>query len=473
MFRNRAGAPIPPFRIDSGDSSSGQRYCDGLTRRNFVQIGVAGMASVGLPTLLRAKESSSQAGMPQKDTAVVLLWLDGGPSHLDLYDMKPAAPAEYRGIWSPIKTNVQGIEISELLPHQAKVADKFAILRSLHHDTGDHFTAAHFMLTSRGGANGGDTTGKSPSIGSIAARVLGSRKAGLPPYVSVPYASSIGIRPGYFAANYLGTTFDPFQTDGDPNGDKFEVQNLNLSGGMTIDRLNERRALCEYFDNLHRTVDATGMADSMDRFERQAFELVAGTAARKAFDIASEDTKTREKYGRHQFGQSCLLARRLVEAGTTFVTVHSGGWDDHWNLKEGYDNKVPPVDQAVAALLTDLSDRGLLAKTLVLLCGEFSRTPRMNDGGNGGAPGSMGTPGRDHWGNATFCLLAGGGVQGGRVVGATNSRGEVPIERPVTVGDLHATIYHVLGVNPATHFLNHAGRPVPAIDSGAVIEELF
>ncbi|MEX2140915.1 MAG: DUF1501 domain-containing protein [Pirellulales bacterium] len=461
------------FRIEASRSNRSQRYCDGMTRRNFVQLGVAGMASAGLPTILQAKEASSQSGSPAKDTAVILLWLDGGPSHLDLYDMKPEAPSEYRGIWSPIKTNVPGIEISELLPHQAKVADKFAILRSLHHDNGDHFTGAHYMLTSRGGANGGDTTGKSPSIGSIAARVLGPRKPGLPPYVAVPYASSIGIRPGYFGANYLGSTYDPFETEGDPNAKDFRVQNLNLNGGMTIERLNERRALRKYFDELHRTVDASGMAQSMDRFQEQAFELVAGAAARKAFDIGGEDEKLRETYGRNNFGQSCLLARRLVEAGTTFVTVHSGGWDDHWNLKAGYEGKVPPVDQAVAALLTDLSDRGQLEKTLVMLCGEFSRTPRMNDGGNGGAAGSMGTPGRDHWGNATFCLLAGGGVKGGRVVGATNSRGEAPIERPVTVGDLHATIYHVLGIDPATHFLNHAGRPVAAIDSGEVIQELF
>jgi hypothetical protein len=461
------------FRIEASGSKRSQRYCDGLTRRDFVQLGVAGMASVGLPKILRAKEAASSARVATKDSAVILVWLDGGPSHMDLYDMKPEAPSEYRGIWSPIKTNVPGIEISELLPHQAKVADKFAILRSLHHDNGDHFTGAHYMLTSRDGANGGDTTGKSPSIGSIAARVLGSRKPGLPPYVAVPYASSIGLRPGYFGANYLGSTYDPFETEGDPNSKDFRVQNLNLSGGMTIERLNERRELRKYFDELHRTVDATGLVHSMDRFQEQAFELVAGTAARKAFDIASENEKLRETYGRNSFGQSCLLARRLVEAGTTFVTVHSGGWDDHWNLKAGYDSKVPPVDQGVAALLTDLSDRGLLDKTLVLLCGEFSRTPRMNDGGNGGAPGSMGTPGRDHWGNATFCLLAGGGIQGGRVVGATNSRGEAPIERPVTVRDLHATIYHVLGVDPSTHFLNHAGRPVPAIDSGDVIDELF
>ncbi len=458
------------FRIDATERT--QPYCDGMSRRSFVQLGIAGMASIGLPSLFRARAEAAASGIPAKDTSVILVWLDGGPSHMDLYDMKPDAPAEYRGIWSPIKTNVPGIEISELCKEQAKVADKLSILRSLHHDNGDHFTGAHLMLTSRGGANGADTTGRYPSIGSIAARVFGARKPGLPPYVAVPYASSVGIRPGYFGANYVGTAYNPFETEGDPNAAGFQVRNMNLSG-MTVERLNERRNLRKYFDNVRRTVDNSGMADSMDRFQGQAYDLVAGEAARKAFDIASEDERVREKYGRTNVGQSCLLARRLVEAGTTFVTVHNGGWDHHWNLKAGLESQFPPVDQAVAALVTDLSDRGLLEKTLVMLCGEFSRTPRMNDGGNGGAPGSMGTPGRDHWGNSTFCLLAGGGVKGGRVVGSTNRLGEVPQERPATVGDLHATIYHVLGIDPKTHFLNHAGRPVPAIDDGEVIQELF
>jgi uncharacterized protein (DUF1501 family) len=458
------------FRIDATERT--QPYCDGMSRRSFVQLGIAGLASVGLPTLFRARAEAAASGIAPKDTSVILVWLDGGPSHMDLYDMKPEAPTEYRGIWSPIKTNVPGIEISELCKEQAKVADKFAILRSLHHDNGDHFTGAHLMLTSRGGANGGDTTGKYPSIGSIAARVLGSRKPGLPPYVAVPYASSVGIRPGYFGANYVGTAYNPFETEGDPNSSSFQVRDLHL-GGMSVERLNDRQGLRKYLDNVRRTVDNSGMAASMDRFQGQAYDLVAGEAARNAFDISREDEKTRDKYGRTNVGQSCLLARRLVEAGSTFVTVHNGGWDHHWNLKAGLEGQFPPVDQAMAALLADLSERGLLEKTLVMLCGEFSRTPRMNDGGNGGPAGSMGTPGRDHWGNSTFCLMAGGGIKGGRVVGSTNRLGEAPQDRPATVGDLHATIYHILGIDPKTHFLNHAGRPVPAIDDGEVIQELF
>ncbi len=211
----------------------------------------------------------------------------------------------------------------------------------------------------------------------------------------------------------------------------------------------------------------------MDSFHRQAFELVTGSEGRKAFDISQEPEKLREQYGRHTFGQSTLLARRLVEAGSTFVTVHFGGWDHHWDLKKGMENYLPMVDSAVSTLLQDLSDRGLYDRVLVLLCGEFSRTPRMNDGGNGGAPMSMGTPGRDHWGQAMFCLMAGGGVQGGRIVGSTTSKGESPKDRALTPSDLHATIYHVLGVDPKTHFLDHSGRPVPAIDRGEVISELF
>jgi uncharacterized protein (DUF1501 family) len=211
----------------------------------------------------------------------------------------------------------------------------------------------------------------------------------------------------------------------------------------------------------------------MDRFQNEAFSLVSSGAARKAFDIESENASLRDRYGRNSFGQSTLLARRLVEAGSTFVTVHSGGWDHHWDLQKGMETRLPEVDMAVSSLLEDLSSRGMLEKVMVVLCGEFSRTPRMNNGGNGGPPLSKGTPGRDHWGNAMFALVAGGGIKGGRIVGSTDSKGERPHDRPVTPFDLHATIYHVLGVDPSTHFLDHSGRPVAAIDSGSVISELF
>jgi len=430
------------------------------------------MGTASLPAILRAKEMSARTGRGKKETSVILLWLDGGPSHLDLYDMKPDAPAEIRGMWKPIHTNVPGFDITELFPRQAKIADKFSIVRSLHHDAGDHFTGGHWMLTGRGGVNGANTAIRSPSIGSIATTVVGARRAGMPPYVSVPIASSIGLRPGYFGADFLGVQHNPFETGSDPNGKDFHVQNMRIPASLSIRRLEDRRALLRTFDTLRHEVDQTGMIEAMDRFEQQAFELVTGPRARKAFDIGAEDPKIRDLYGRHTWGQSTLLARRLVEAGSTFVTCHFGGWDHHWNLQSGMESYLPRVDQAVSGLFTDLAERGLYENVLVVLCGEFSRTPRLNNGGNGGPPLSKGTPGRDHWGNAMFCLLGGGGVRGGQIVGATNRRGEYPVERPLRPGDIHHTIYHVLGVNPNTRFINHAGRPVVAIDHGAVIDEL-
>lgn len=458
------------MRIYAGKTGT---YCDGLSRRNFVQVGLAGMASVGLPRILRAKEESAELGVARKDTSVILIWLDGGPSHLDLYDMKPQAPAEYRGIWKPIRTNVSGFEITEMFPRQAKIADKFSIVRSLYHNQGDHFTGGHYMLTGRGGASGADTAGKYPFVGAIASKICGARKPGVPAHVAVPVASSIGLRPGYFGANYVGLQHNPFETEGDPNSPKFQVRNMALPPNLTVSRLEDRQGLAKHFDKLRRDLDTSGTVEAMDRFDRQAFELVSGAAARKAFNIDEEDPRLRDKYGRHNWGQSTLLARRLIEAGSTVVSVHYGGWDHHWDLQKGMDRYLPMVDQAFSSLLEDLHVRGMSDNTLVMLCGEFSRTPRMNDGGNGGAPMSMGTPGRDHWGNAMFCLLGGGGVQGGRIVGSTNARGEVPKDRPITPSDIHHSLFHVLGVDPSLNFINHAGRPIPALEPGKVIHELL
>ncbi|HVR74261.1 MAG TPA: DUF1501 domain-containing protein [Planctomycetota bacterium] len=452
------------FQVDAGST---QNYCDGFSRRSFVKLGVAGMAAAGLPDILRAREASRQLGLERKDTSVILLWLDGGPSHMDLYDLKPEAPLEHRGIWKPIPTCVPGIELSELFPLQARVADKFSLVRSLHHGSGDHFTGAHYMLTGRDGANGADTTPRSPSIGSIAAKLCGSRRPGMPSYLAVPHAMSVGIRPGYFGANYLGVEHNPFETGSDPNSPGFQVDDLSLPSGMTIPRLQDRRRLLSAFDGARRSADGSRAFAALDRFQKEAYELVTSPAARKAFDIASEEPRLRDLYGRHTWGQAALLARRLVEAGSTFVTVHLGGWDHHWDLKQGMENLLPIVDRAVAALFQDLDSRGLLERVLVVLCGEFSRTPRMNDGSGNG------TPGRDHWGNAMFCLLGGGGVKGGRIVGSTTRLGDEPRDRPVTPADIHATIYRVLGVDPSVSFLNPAGRPVAAVDGGRVIEELF
>ncbi len=455
------------FRLDLG---RGGRYCDGMNRRSFLALGVAGMAQVGLAPLLRARESASA----RKNTSVILLWLDGGPSHLDLYDMKPDAPAEYRGIWKPIRTRVPGFDITEMFPKQAKVTDKFSIVRSLHHNTGDHFAGGHRMLTAKDmGVSGANNGGKFPSIGAIVNRELGPRRRGMPGYVGVPHASSIGLNPGYFGGNFLGAQHNPYQPGGDPNSSTYAVNNLNLAAGLTIPRLEDRRSLVHHFDGARRAVDGMADVQAMDRFEREAFDFVSGPAARRAFDIGKEDPKLRDRYGRHNWGQSTLLARRLVEAGSTFVTVHFGGWDHHWDLQKGMDNYLPLVDAAVSSLFVDLEERGLLETTLVVLCGEFSRTPKMNDGGNGGAPRSMGTPGRDHWGDSMFCLMGGGGVKGGQIVGSTDRLGTRPHTRPVTPCNIHSTIYHVLGIDPKLQLLEPSGRPVSILDDPTPIEELL
>ena len=457
------------FRVEAGGT---QPYCDGVNRRSFVQLGVAGMSSLGLAEVLRAREASNPTGSSPR--SAILIWLDGGPGHMDMYDMKPEAPVEYRGIWRPIQTNVPGIEITELFPQQAKVADKFSIVRSLYHNTGDHFAGGHRMLTTKNmGVSGANNAGRFPSIGALVAYQRRAQPTSVPPYVSVPIASSIGLRPGYFAGNLLGVQFDPFQTGGDPNNAKFKVQNLDLASGMTVERLDDRRHLLAELDKLPRHVESTGAFDAMDRFEQQAFSFVSGEKARHAFDIGQEDEKLREQYGRHNWGQSTLLARRLVEAGASFVTVHYGGWDHHWNLQSGMENYLPRVDSAVASLLTDLDQRGMLDTTLVILCGEFSRTPRMNDGGNGGPPLSKGTPGRDHWGNSMFCLLAGGGVRGGQIIGSTDSKGERPASRPVRPDNIHATIYRCLGIDPQFQILDHSGRPTNVLDDPTPIDELL
>ena len=456
------------FRLDLGSTG---RYCDGGSRRSFLKLGVAGMASVSAPQLLRAKAVPTTTG--SKSTSVILIWLDGGPGHMDMYDMKPDAPVEYRGIWKPIRTKVPGFDVTELYPKQAKHTDKFSIVRSLHHDTGDHFAGGHRMLTAKDmGVSGANTGQKFPGIGAIVNREIGPRQVGMPGYVGAPHAASIGLAPGYFGGHMLGTQHDPFLT-GDPSPAKYQVRNLNLANGLTLEKLEDRRTLLNHFDEAQSQLAKHPTAQAMDKFGHEAFDFITGPRAREAFSMDKEDVRLRDRYGRNGWGQSTLLARRLVEAGSTFVTVHFGGWDHHWDLQKGYENYLPKVDAAVATLFEDLDDRGLLDTTLVVLCGEFGRTPKMNDGGNGDAPLSKGTPGRDHWGNAMFCLLGGGGVRGGQLVGSTDRLGQRPHTRAVTPSNIHATIYQVLGIDPKLQLLEPGGRPVNVLDDPEPIAELF
>ena len=305
------------FFAKSAKQKSGE-YCDGISRRSFVQLGVAGMASLGLGDVLRAKAASRVSS--KSDVSTILIWLDGGPGHMDMYDMKPDAPVEYRGIWNPIQTKVPGFDITELYPKQAQHTDKFSIVRSLHHGTGDHFAGAHRMLTTKNmGVSGANNIGKFPGIGAIVAKQRENITREVPPYVSVPSASSVGRVPGYFGGKFLGVQYDPFQTKGDPNNANFKVQNMVLPANITVDRLEDRTQLQGELDKISRSVDSQGTFDALDQFDQQAFNFVTGEKARQAFDINKEDDGLREKYGRHSWGQSTLLARRLVEAGASFV----------------------------------------------------------------------------------------------------------------------------------------------------------
>ncbi len=442
-----------------------------MGRRSFLKVGASGLASLSLADIARAR---SAAPATSSDTSVILFWLDGGPSHMDLYDLKPEAPAEYRGIWKPIRTTAPGMDISELFPRQAKTAHRMSIIRTLNHGTGDHFAGGHRILTGKDmGVSGANNMPKFPSLGSIASMELGPRKTGMPAYVGLPNASSIGLVPGYFGGHFLGKAFDPFMPGGDPNAPRYSVKNLDLAGGLSLDRLDDRRALQQRFDQVTAALDKSATVQAMDKFDQQALDFVRGASARRAFQVDREDPRLRDRYGRHSWGQSALVARRLVEAGSTFVTITLGGWDHHWDLQKGMENYLPQVDSAVATLLEDLDDRGQLDKTLVMVMGEFSRTPKMNDGGNGGAPRSMGTPGRDHWGNAMFCVMAGGGVQGGRIIGETEKLGQAPRLRPVSPAELHATVYKVLGIRPDLMLTDHSGRPVSPLEQAKPVDELF
>lgn len=447
--------------------------CDGVPRRDFLRAGVLGLTGLGLSDVLRLRAAASAGGQAAPNRkSVILYWLDGGPTHMETYDPKPEAPAEYRGMFGAIETSAPGIRVNELLIEHAKVMDKVSLIRSMHHNHGDHFAAAHWMLTGYLGSNANALDPQYPAAGAIISKVLGPKVAGLPPYVSVPYSATIGLRPGYNSAAYLGVAHDPFDVNADPSAESFQVQNLNLPDALSLERLDDRRGLLDNLDRIRREADQSGLMNGMDRFSQQAFDMVMGERARRAFDLASEDPRLRDRYGRDSYGQSALLARRLVEAGVTFVTIHNGGWDHHWDLESGMKSRLPSMDRSIATLIADLDERGLLDETIVLVMGEFGRTPRLNDGGNGGPPGSMGTPGRDHWGNVMSLLIGGGRIRGGQVVGASNAKGEFPAERPIKPADLLATLYHLLGVDLKLHFYNRAGRPVPINNDGEVIHEL-
>lgn len=425
------------------------------SRRSLLQVGALGATGLSLPWLLRARAAQAAEGETPKQTAVILIFLRGGPSHLDMYDLKPGAPAEFRGEFIPVSTNVSGCEISEHLPYEARVMDKIAIVRSACHTNAGHGMGAQFMMTGRlPTIEINDNI--FPSVGSITAALRGANRPGLPAYVGLPNDADFG------KAAYLGAAYNPFSPGDDPNNDSFQVRNLKLPGAIDETRLGDRRALLSDIDTLRRDVDAQGTAAGLDEFYRDAFEMVTSKQALAAFDIQQETSEMRHRYGRHSWGQCCLLARRLVEAGVTFVTLNLGGWDTHGdNFNALKTRLLPPYDQGVAALIGDLAERGLHERVLIMVHGEFGRTPRINSG-----------VGRDHWPQAMSVLFSGGGLRMGQMIGATDARAEYPSTQPYLPGDLFATMYHVLGIDHHHVFYDQARRPMAVLPQGEPIPEL-
>ena len=433
------------------------RNCDGINRRNFLQLGVP-LLGLGLADFLRLETQAKATGEASGHKSLIVFWTHGGMSQQDTYDMKPEAPAEYRGLYQPIATTAPGIAVGERFPLQAKVMDRLSLVRSVHHENGIHAPSAHWMQTGYFGPTLARNAPQKPSFGSVVARSLAARDSRMPAYVTVPKSEAFG----YQGAVYLGKTHNPFEVGADPNAKDFKVPNLSLPGGLTMRSVSARRNLLKSFDTLSRKIDKNGIMDGLDTFKAQALEMVAGERVRRAFDISAEDPKLRDQYGRHQYGQSALLARRLVEAGTRCVTINTGYWDHHNDLEKGLEEHLPPLDRAIWALVEDLDQRGMLDDVAIYCAGEFGRTPRIN-----------GHAGRDHWSNCFTVMLAGGGIQGGRVVGASEKFGGGVKERLATPLDILATIYHTLGIPLGTHYEDSTGRPVSIVDSGRPIRELL
>jgi len=433
------------------------RNCDGMTRRNCLHIGVP-LLGLWLANVLRWEAQAAEVGASDRGKSLIVFWTDGGISQQDTYDLKPTAPAEYRGMYRPIQTTVPGLVVGERLPRQAQVMHRLSLVRSVHHDNGIHAPSSHWMQTGYFGPTLARNAAQKPSFGSVIARSLGSRQPPMPAYLTIPKSEAFG----YQGAVYLGKAYNPFEVGADPNSPDFKVPNLSLPDGLTQRTVESRRALLQTFDTLRKDLDENGVMDGLDTFKRQALEMVAGDRMLDAFDLNREPATLRDRYGRHRYGQSALLARRLVEAGARCVNINTGNWDHHNDIAKGLEEHLPPLDCAIATLIEDLEARGLLDDVVVYCAGEFGRTPRMN-----------GHAGRDHWSDCFSVLLAGGGIQGGRVVGASERWGGGVQERPVTPLDLLATIYHTLGIPLDTHYEDSSGRPQGIVGSGQVIQELL
>jgi len=458
-------------------------------RRQVLRAGLTGFSSLSLAGVNRLRAGTRAAGTAPHDekTSVILVWLRGGCSHLDTFDPKPDATTEFRGPFHPIDTAVPGLYLTELLPRLAECSDRFSLLRSVAHDAGGHPAGSLRVL-----AGDPDRADKTlpvlPDWMSITNSLRPRTRNGLPGYISVNPVDrydSFTIA----GATYLGPSCEPFKVTGDPSHPDFRVPNIGLSDAERARRLIERTRLSRRFDRLRRDVDQSGLMEAFDSFENQALNLLTSPEAQVAFDLSREEVSVRDRYGRNQWGQQCLMARRLVEAGVDVVATEFDGplcgrvanWDDHavnHHVFDAISYRAPFFDQAVSALIEDVYQRGLDRRVLVIVTGEFGRTPRIShvaSSGGGVASGAKGTvqPGRDHWPRANTMLFAGGGIETGQVIGATDRRGEDPVERRVSPLDFLATIYRHLGIDyQNTSIVNFSGRPVPILNEGRAIPEL-
>lgn len=429
--------------------------CDGVSRRDFLTAGAIAGSSLSLAALLRLEaEGAIPAEAAGKN--VIHIYLPGGQSHLDTWDMKPEADAEVVGEFKPTATNVPGLDICELMPRLAQQADKYAVLRAIHHTLAAHQPGQDYLRT----GNAPVASLEYPDVGSVVAREHAAPKE-VPPYVSLPAVRSNDVvsKPGY-----LGVAYSPFAVAEDPNEDDFSVRALSNRGGLSKERITSRFRFMQGLDTAFREAGLLSQPlEGMDRFYEQAYDILQSEAARSAFDIGTEDEPVREQYGRTRFGQTCLLARRLVEVGVRCVSIDFGGWDTHRdNFKSLKETLLPPFDAGVAALLEDLSQRGLLENTVVWVTGEFGRTPKVND-----------KAGRDHWPRAMSMIMAGGGIRGGQVIGATNRNGEEPTEAAYRPDDAAASFFAALGIDPHKEYETPTGRPVMIVRDGNPIQELF
>ncbi len=466
------------------------KICSGpISRRSFLEIGSLAVGGLGLSSLLRLRAAAAESVKGEPDTAVIFIWLPGGPPHMETFDMKPNAPSDYRGEFHPIHTNVPGIDVCEHFPLHAKIADKYNIIRSIAHEFADHGGGHKRFLTGRDPREPTGFVNDYPMVGSMAAKMREQPRrssGGVPNYVNICDAGRHDIDVFSFGSAYLGAETHPFTVPGDPSAKNFEIKNLSLNPELA-GRLDDRQRLLNGFDRLRREIDDTGLMEAQDEFNQRAIRLLTSDRTRIAFDLAREPDAVRDRYGRHAWGQRALMARRLVEAGASFVTVvmenplPSGGlpkyavynWDSHavnCHIFDDFRIRAPYYDQAVTALIEDIYSRGLDKRVLLIVTGEFGRTPRVNP--QVGTQTGVMQPGRDHWPQAMSVVVAGAGMRSGQIIGSTNAKGEHPKDRPLTPNDLWATMFRHLGIDIEHTFPDHSGRPMSILPHGEPIREL-